>query len=84
MKHDHVRDTLFNGFHPIDLIHAPKPAPTATAYTNNVYTVTVTHNDSPLPVSLFTPDNFIPHMEGLQELQNNLIFYSTILLFCVT
>lgn len=80
MKHDHVRDTFFNGFHPIDLIHAA-PANYATENAN-----IVTLNEGPMHFGLFFQDNANAaiQIEGIEELHNNLIFHFSIILFSVS
>lgn len=76
IKHDHIADTYFKGLRPIDLIHAaPKPAKVATTNTDVGFVV----NDSPFS-QLFSPNNEIPPIQELLELQNGVMFYSTILL----
>lgn len=78
MKHDHIKDTL-NSFHPIDLIHAGPSAPVTT--TSNTF-LNVVDIDSPIICKQFSPTS--DQLEGLEELQNNIIFYFAIILFCVT
>lgn len=83
MKHDHVRDTFLNGFHPIDLIHAA-PHSALAANTNSWHTFTVISNDSAIPFGHFFQDSVSPSdMEGLEELHNNIIFYFAIALLSV-
>jgi Cytochrome C oxidase subunit II, transmembrane domain len=78
MKHDYVRDTFFNGFHPINLIHEA-PANYATKNAN-----IITLNDGPMHFSLFFQDNATPQMEGLEELYNNIFFYLAIIMFSIS
>lgn len=56
--------------------------------TNNIYNLFLNLNlirlDAPTPWGIFFQDSATPQMEGIEELNNNILFYLTIILFTVT